>query len=168
MEFGYTIPLQRHLKMRLPSSAKATAPFFCWDAHLLTVQKRKAALAINHSSRYCILLYGLNAVDWKRLPELMQGEIRAAILREGLSEFEVARYFALGGPLKISRSHGPESTAALNWAMRAMLPYVSLLDNSRLSQLQIAHIMNGEVYHTAEPSVRGSPREFFLMGFRHL
>ena len=96
MEFGYTIPLQRHLKMRLPSSAKATAPFFCWDAHLLTVQKRKAALAINHSSRYCILLYGLNAVDWKRLPELMQGEIRAAILREGLSEFEVARYFALG------------------------------------------------------------------------
>lgn len=168
MEFGYTIPLQRHLKMRTPSSAKAAVPFFCWDIHLLTIQKRKAALVMNCGSRYSILLYGMEATDWKRLPDMIQSEIRSAILREGLSEFEATRYFTLSGPLRISRPHGPESVSGLNWVIRLLLQQFSLLDDSRLSQLQIAHIMNGEVYHTAEPSVRGSPREFFLMGFRHL
>jgi len=168
MEFGYTIPLQRHLKMRTPSSAKAAVPFFCWDIHLLTIQKRKAALVMNCGSRYSILLYGMEATDWKRLPDMIQSEIRAAILREGLSEFEATRYFTLSGPLRISRPHGPESVSGLNWVMRLLLQQFSLLDDSRLSQLQIAHIMNDEIYHAAELSMRGSPREFFLMGFRRL
>ncbi len=116
MEFGYTIPLQRHLKIKLPPPQTASAPFFCWDVHLLTIQKRRTALAMNRASRYCILLYGMDTADWKRLPELVQGEIRAVILREGLSEFEATRYFALSGPLNISQSLGAESTAALNWA----------------------------------------------------
>jgi hypothetical protein len=168
MEFGYTIPLQRHLKMRTPSSAKAAVPFFCWDIHLLTIQKRKAALVMNCGSRYSILLYGMEATDWKRLPDMIQSEIRAAILREGLSEFEATRYFTLSGPLRISRPHGPESVSGLNWVIRLLLQQFSLLDDSRLSQLQIAHIMNDEIYHAAELSMRGSPREFFLMGFRRL
>ena len=168
MEFGYTSPLQRHLKMELPPSEKTAAPFFCWDVHMLTIQSRKAALATNRAIRYCILLYGMNTADWKRLPDIMQSEIRAAILREGLSEFVATRYFALSGPLKISRPHGPESVSALNWAMRLLLQHFSLLDDIRLSQLQIAHILNGEIYHAAELSMRGSPREFFLMGFRYL
>ena len=116
MEFGYTIPLQRHLKIKLPPPQTASAPFFCWDVHLLTIQKRRTALAMNRASRYCILLYGMDTADWKRLPELVQGEIRAVILREGLSEFEATRYFALSGPLNISQSLGAESTVALNWA----------------------------------------------------
>lgn len=168
MEFGYTIPLQRHLKMRTPSSAKAAVPFFCWDIHLLTIQKRKAALVMNCGSRYSILLYGMEARDWKRLPDMIQSEIRSAILREGLSEFEATRYFTLSGPLRISRPHGPESVSGLNWVIRLLLQQFSLLDDSRLSQLQIAHIMNDEIYHAAELSMRGSPREFFLMGFRRL
>lgn len=168
MEFGYTSPLQRHLKMELPPSEKTAAPFFCWDIHMLTIQSRKAALAMNRASRYSILLYGMDEVDWKHLPKLVQSEIRAAILREGLSEFEAIRYFALSGPLRIFHSPGPASTRALNWAMQILLPYASLLDNHRLSQVQIAHILNEEVYHAAEVSGRGTPREFFLAGFRDL
>lgn len=123
---------------------------------------------MNRASRYCILLYGMDTADWKRLPELVQGEIRAVILREGLSEFEATRYFALSGPLNISQSLGAESTAALNWAMRTLLQHASLLDDRRLSQPQAAHIMNHETYHAKTLSRRGSPKEFFLMSFRCL
>lgn len=168
MEFCYTIPLQRHLKMKLPSSTKSVAPFFCWDIHILTVQNRKAALAMNRSSRYSILLYGMNAADWMCLTDLVQGEIRAVILREGLSEFEATRYFALSGPLTISTAQGLKSVRALNWAMRTMLQHSYLLDDRHLSQFQVAYILNREVYHAVELAKRGSPREFFLMGFRHL
>ena len=106
MELSYTIPLQKHLKMETPPPEPNAAPFFCWDVHLLTVQGRKTVLAMNRASRYSLLFYGMNRADWTRLPELVRDEIRAVILREGLSEFEAARYFALGGPLNISTAHG--------------------------------------------------------------
>ena len=168
MELSYTIPLQKHLKMETPPPEPNAAPFFCWDVHLLTVQGRKTALAMNRASRYSILFYGMNRADWTRLPELVRDEIRAVILREGLSEFEATRYFALSGPLSISQSLGAESTAALNWAMRTLLQHASLLDDRRLSQPQAAHIMNNETYHAKTLSKRGSPKEFFLMSFRCL
>lgn len=164
MEFCYTRPLQKRLNMKPPVPQTAAAPFFCWDIHMLTVQGRKAVLAMNRASRYSLLFYGMNRADWTRLPEMVRDEIRAVILREGLSEFEAARYFALGGPLNISTAHG--STAALNWAMGVLLRYSYLLDAGRLSQPQAAHIINSESYHAAER--RGSPRDFFLLGFRHL
>lgn len=168
MEFGYTIPLQKHLKMELLPPKTAAASFFCWDIHILTVQSRKAALAINCNSRYSIVLYGMQTADWVHLPELVQKEIRAAILREGLSEFEADRYFALGGPLKICPPHGQNSAAKLNWTMGILLQHLSLLDKSCLSQLRACHVMNDEIYYAAEFSKYGTPRVFFLDGFRYL
>lgn len=166
MDFYYTLPLQRHLNLKLPSHETASAAFFCWDIHLLTIRSRKTALAMNRGSRYSILLYGMTAEDWACLPELVLGEIKAAILREGLSEFETTRYFALAGPLIISISHDRPSIAALNWAMRALLRHSPLLDDQRLSQPQVVHIINDEVYHALP--MRGSPRDFFLLGFQRL
>ena len=168
MEFGYTIPLQRHLKMKLPPPQTAAAPFFCWDVHLLTIQKRRTALAMNRASRYCILLYGMDTADWKHLPELVQGEIRAVILREGLSEYEAVRYFTLSGPLKISTVRKSDLVTGLNWTMQTLLRHAPLLDESRFSQPQVTCLMNDEVYCAAESSKSGTPREFFLAGFRCL
>ena len=161
MEFSYTVPLQKYLKMELPPPKERTAPFFCWDLHILTVQGRKTALAMNRNSRYSILLYGMKETDWKVLPELIEQEIKAVILREGLSEFEAERYFALP-------SHGQTSTASLHWAMGALLQRASLLDSRRLSQPRISQVMNDEVYYSAKFSKEGTPREFFLEGFRCL
>ena len=168
MKFCYTPPLLKFLKIELPSVEEETAPFFCWDLHILTVQGRKTALAMNRNSRYSILLYGMKETDWKVLPELIEQEIKAVILREGLSEFEAARYFALGGPLRILLSHGQTSTASLNWAMGALRQRASLLDSRRLSQPRISQVMNDEVYYSAKFSKEGTPREFFLEGFRCL
>lgn len=122
------------------------APFFCWAVHVLTIQRRKAVLAMNCDSRYCILLYGVRAADWARLSGLLQNEIRAAVLREGLSEYEAVRYFALSGSPKRSTARGPNLVTGLNWAMQTLLQQVPLLDENRFSQPQVTHIMNGEVY----------------------
>ncbi len=167
MEFGYTIPLQKHLKMveLLPQKAE-TSSFFCWDLHLLTVQGRKAVLAMNCTSRYSILLYDMKETDWPCLTDLVESEIKVAVLREGLSKFEAARYFALGGPLKISPPHGPNSAERLNCAMAALIQQFSLLDESRLSQPRVCHVLNGGTYDAEGFS--GKPIEIFLAGFRWL
>lgn len=168
MELGYTLPLQKRLKMELPSSKSPIAPFFCWAVHTLTVQGRKAVLAMNRDARYSILLYGMKAADWVHLPGLVQNEIKAAILREGLSEYETVRYFTLSGPLKLSTANGTNLIAGLNWAMQTLLQQSSLLDKSRFSQPQVTHIMNDEIYYASEFSKSGTPREFFLDEFRCL
>ncbi len=167
MEFGYTNPLQKYLNMEKPLSLKTeTASFFCWDLHLLTVQNRKAVLAMNCDSRYSILLYDMKETDWPCLPDLIESEIKVAILREGLSKFEITRYFALGGPQRISPPHGPNRAARLNCAMAALIQQFSLLDESRLSQPRVCHVLNGGTYDVEGFS--GKPREFFLAGFRSL
>ena len=167
MELGYTIPLQKYLNMEEPPPHNAeTATYFCWDLHLLTVQSRKAVLAINCNSRYSVLLYDMKDTDWPCLPDLVESEIKVAILREGLSKFEVGRYFALGGPLKISPPHGPNPAERLNCAMAALIQQFSLLDESRLSQPRVCHVLNGGTYDAEDFS--GKPREVFLAGFRFL
>ena len=168
MEFGYTIPLQKHLEMEALPPGPTVAPFFNWAVHALTIQRRKAVLAMNCSTRYCILLYGVRAADWVHLPGLLQNEIRAAILREGLSEYETVRYFTLSGPLKISTVRESDLVTGLNWTMQTLLRHAPLLDESRFSQPQVTCLMNDEVYCAAESSKSGTPREFFLAGFRCL
>ena len=168
MEFGYTIPLQKHLKMVFPSSKPTIAPFFCWAVHILTIHHRKAILAMNYSTRYCILLYGVRAADWVHLPGLLKNEIRAAILREGLSEYEAVRYFTLSGSLKTSTAQGPDMVTGLNWAMQTLLRYASLLDERLFSQPQVTCVINDGVYYSAEFSKSGTLREFFLTRFRCL
>ena len=167
MELGYTIPLQKYLKIEKPLPQKAeTTSFFCWDLHLLTVQGRKAVLAMNCNSWYSILLYDMKETDWPCLPDLIESEIKVAILREGLSKFEVGRYFALGGPQKISPPHGPDPAERLNCAMAALIQQFPLLDESRLSQPRVCHALNGGTYDVEGFS--GKPREVFLAGFRWL
>ena len=168
MEFCYTLPLQKHLKMAFPLSKPTIDPFFCWAVHILTIQHRKAILAMNYSTRYCILLYGVRAADWVHLPGLLKNEIRAAILREGLSEYEAVRYFTLSGPLKISTVRESDLVTGLNWTMQTLLRYASLLDERLFSQPQVTCVINDEVYYSAEFSKSGTPREFFLTRFRCL
>lgn len=167
MEFGYTISLQKYLKMEKPSPQKTETPsLFCWDLHLLTVQGRKAVLAMNCASRYSILLYDMKDTDWACLSDLLESEIKVAILREGLSKFEAARYFALGGPQKITPPHGPNPAEQLNCAMAALIQQFPLLDESRLSQPRVCHVLNGGTYDVE--GFLGKPREVFLAGFRRL
>lgn len=168
MEFCYTIPLQKHLKMAFPLSKPTIDPFFCWAVHTLTVQGRKAVLAMNRDTRYSILLYGIRAADWVHLPGLVQNEIKAAILREGLSEYETVRYFTLSGPLKISTVRESDLVTGLNWTMQTLLRHAPLLDERLFSQPQVTCLMNGEDYYAPRFSKSGTPREFFLAGFRCL
>lgn len=168
MELGYTLPLQKQLNMELPPSKQPIGPFFCWAVHTLTVQGRKAVLAMNRDIRYSILLYGMRVADWVHLPGLVQNEIKVAILREGLSEYEAVRYFTLSGPLKISTVRESDLVTGLNWAMRTLLRHAPLLDERLFSQPQVTCLMNGEDYYAPRFSKSGTPREFFLAGFRCL
>jgi hypothetical protein len=36
---------------------------FCWSAHIITVNRRKAVVAVNDSNRFGFVLYGLKAKE---------------------------------------------------------------------------------------------------------
>ena len=160
--------MQKHLKQKALSYGVPLDLRFCWDLHILTIQRRKALLSVNCNSRYAVLLYGLKGGEWKRLPELVQEEVKAAFLREGISEFEIARYFSLSGPAEITRTHGRKPVAGLNRAVDALYAVSPPLDESSLSQPLANLVMNDDICHAAGYTEYGTPREFLLADFKNL
>lgn len=169
MQFGYTIPLQRRLKIpELPYSTSIDLRF-CWDLHILTVDRHKMVLVTNCNNRYSVLLY-MKGRNWKQLSELALKEINAAFAQEGLTEFDIARYFSLAGPVELTRTHGRKPVAGLNQAADKLffsLEHVPL-NECNLSQPQLNMEMNTEICHATGYADYGTPRGFLLTDFQSL
>lgn len=168
LQFGYTIPLQKHLKMKAPPCSDSPDFRFCWEVHVLTIFRRKAIIAVNANSRYAVMLYGVKGANRKNLPEVLQREIKAAFVQEGISEFEIARYFQLAGPLEITKTHGPKAVATLNRAVDALCLVSPPLDESSLYQPLASSVMNDDYCHAPGYKDFCTPREFLLRDFQTL
>lgn len=168
MQFGYTIPLQKHLKIKGLPYGEPVDLFFCWDLHIQTILRRKAIVATNCNNRYSVLLFGVKGPDWKRLPELVREEMAEAFYREGLSEFEIARYFTLAGPEEITRTHGRKPVHGLNRAIEMLRWRSPPIDEDHRAQPLANSVMNEELCHVPGYSDYGTPREFLLEDFKRL
>lgn len=168
MQFGYTIPLQKHLKIKTLPYGRPVDLCFCWEIHILTIQRHRAVLAANASSRYAVLLYNVKGADWQRLPELVTEGIRIAFSLEGLSEFDIDRYFTLAGPVEITRTHGRKPVSGLNRAVEYLRLVCPPLDMGTQYQPLASRGMNEELCHAAGYTDYGTPREFLWADIERL
>lgn len=170
MQLGLTLPLQKHLKIKLPRLTTEKMPdlVFCWDLHLLRWEDKPGLIAVNASSRYAIFLHPMGDADWARLPGLVMEQIRRALSETTLPTEWVERYLQTAGAPELTGTHGRKSVAGLNQVVSHLFFFEI---NGKLGELghpEIEYWLNQEPAHAAGFTGYGSPTEFLERDFARL
>lgn len=143
VEFGLTIPLQRHLGIKALPYGKEPDRRFCWDLHVILLRGRPSLLAVHCHSRYAFVLYDLSCLDWERLAEVFQAGLERSL---SAARFPVEAANLLCGnhqPL-FTRTHGRREVAFLNRAWNDVMATELALDESTQSQPLLDQIVNAK------------------------
>lgn len=160
MQYGITIPLQKHLKMKAPPYGEQADLFYCWELHIIRLQGKNTLVAVNASNRFGIVLWGMKGPHWKALEDVMRSGISSGFRSEGYTEQQVNAYFEQAGEIHLTKTHGRRPVAFLN----RMIEYLSFIPISmregELYQAAHSHEINREYCHAAGYEDYGLPAEF--------
>lgn len=134
MQLGLTIPLQKHLKMKVLPCAVPLARRFCWDLHQISLHGCSCLLAVHCSSRYAFTLFDLNAAEWGKLPGCFIGGLRESFMVAGLSASQIEGYLYEAGQLVLTKTHGRREVAFLNRAWDDVVALDYTIDRAHHSQ----------------------------------
>jgi hypothetical protein len=98
--------------------------FFDWYASYARVNRRHTVVFMHDLSRYPLVLYGLLAADFKKLPDLFRQALREALAGEGVDQETADRYLQAMEPCAYTRTDDRSATAQLALLMRD-LPYLA-------------------------------------------
>jgi len=119
--------------------------FFCWSAHLITVNRRKTVVVVNDSNRFGFVLYGMKAKDFKRFSELVVEGIRECLRDEKIKDEIIEKYLRSAGDLVFGKTRGPKYVARLNKACELVDIFDDLLDPSEIIQHNSGRRLNYEL-----------------------
>jgi hypothetical protein len=160
MQFGITIPLQKHLKIKALPYGEQLDLFYCWELHIIRRQGKQTLVAVNASNRFGIVLWGMKALQWKNIEKVMENGIRSGFLSEGYTEQQVNQYFEKAGEIILTKTHGRSPVATLNWMIECMGYLPVLMDEKQLFQTIQCHEINRNFCHAAGFTDYGLPVEF--------
>ena len=160
MQIGVTIPLQKFLKASSPPYGPPEDLFYCWEAHVIFFQGKETLVAVNASSRFAVVLWGMAAADWAGYPELLKEGIALGLSGEGYTDEQVQAYFKRAGRLSVTKTHGRRPVAGLNRAVERLFGLTSDADKTRKYQALHSRFANEERCSAAGFSDKGCPRDF--------
>ena len=121
MEFGITIPMQRHVGLPRPPYGEVDDLLFCWEAHRIALGGCDMLLLANASNRFaafaCMQLGEWR--DWERSAVLA---LRASLAACGFAEGSIDAYLFFGGIPVVTRTHGRRPVAFMNVLVDKLLP----------------------------------------------
>lgn len=146
MEFGITIPLQRHLRRPRPEYGEVEDLFFCWETHRVALGGADVLLLVNASNRFAAFAV-MQPGDWRIWEDGALASIRAALAYAGFDGQTIDAYLFFGGAPLITRTHGRRPVAFLNVLVEKLLslPLDSLVDSSEPFPRALCRIANEEL-----------------------
>lgn len=160
MQIGITIPLQKFLKVPSPPYGPPENLFYCWEAHVILFQGKKTLITVNASSRFAVVLWGMNAVDWSVYPELLKEGTALGFSGEGYTDAQVRAYFEKAGELCITKTHGRRPVAGLNRAVERLFGLTADVNKTRKYQALHSRFVNEERCSAAGFPDKGCPQDF--------
>jgi len=139
---------------------------FCWSAHLVTVNRRKAVVVVNDSNRFGFVLYGLKAKEFKKINELIVQGIRRCLQNEKIKEEIIDGYLREAGAVSFSKTKGPKYVSRLNKACELVGFFEDLLDLSDIYQNKVTDIINNDLIKVDKKSDYEHPCDLLLKDFK--
>ena len=141
IELGLTIPLQRHLRVKVLPYAQEPDRRFCWDLHVITLRGQSSLLAVHCHSRYTFVLYDLNRLEWERLPDIFWEGLEHSLSAAGFPNGSANLLCGSAHPV-FTKTHGRREVAFLNRAWDDVTAAELALDESSQSQPLLDQIVN--------------------------
>lgn len=144
MEFGITIPLQRHLRLPRPAYGEVDDLAFCWEAHRVLFGAADVLLLVNASSRFAAFAR-MQPGDWRCWQDAALAALRAALADAGVDVSTIDAYLFFGGAPSVTRTHGRRPVAFLNVLVERLLPLSPSLDMREPFPLEACRIANEQL-----------------------
>lgn len=134
MEIGCTKTLRTKLRITAQAPSESNE-VFCWSANLLTIKRRQVVVVVNNSSRFSMVLYGLKAKDFARLPALILEEMRVSLAKQGLNLQAIEQYMRSAGPVSLTPTNSARAVARMNKVCELVKFYEYCLGNDMQHKL---------------------------------
>lgn len=121
MEFGITIPLQRHLRLPRPPYGDVDDLLFCWEVHRAALGGCDMLLLANASNRFAAFA-SKQPGEWPDWERVALAALRASLAASGFDEDAIDAYLFFAGPSRVTRTHGRRPVAFLNVLVDKLLP----------------------------------------------
>jgi hypothetical protein len=103
------------LKIKLPNiTPLRREPLYEWHANLFMFNRRKGVIMMNNKTRYCVVLYGLKAENFKKIGDIALSAIQQTFLAEGFSEDVVAQYINHCDDVVFTKTHDRSVISQMN------------------------------------------------------
>lgn len=143
MELGLTIPLRRHLGIKVLPYGEEPDCRFCWDLHVIPLRGRLSLLAVHCHSRYTFVRYDLSPLDWAHLPDVFQEGLEHSLSAAGFPS-KAANLLCGNHQTLFTKTHGRREVAFLNRAWDDVMAAELVLDESVQSQPLLDQIVNAK------------------------
>lgn len=100
-----------------------TDRLFSWCAHTVKTSRRNCVALMNCASKYNIVLWGLCAKDYEKLPYVLPEYIRQAMRNNHFSPEVIEKYIAEMGEIVICKNSNRSDVARLNKSVDCILDY---------------------------------------------
>lgn len=151
----------------VPEQLQEDNDLFCWSAHILTINRRKAVVVVNDSSRFGFVLYGLKAKDFSQLGDLIQNGIRRCLTDVGIKADVVDKYIGESADMFFTKTRGPRYVGRLNKACERVEIFDDRLELSALYQHAITKIMNNDLFKPSKELDYQKPNELLMQDFEN-
>lgn len=141
---------------------------FCWSAHIITVNRRKAVVAVNDSNRFGFVLYGLKAKELKNPKELILKGIKKCLADEKIKEEVIEKYIKSAGDLVFAKTRGAKYVSRLNKVCEVVKISSDRVNPNEIYQDDITRRMNHDFVKINKQADYEHPHDLLIKDLEQL
>lgn len=132
-------------------SETVTDPLFSWTANLLTLNRRKAIVAVNPASRCMFVLYGITTKHLPKMPELLLDGIRQMLRSEYIRPEIIEKYLDdCGRTVEFAPNSSRAVITICNQACERVQHFQNIFDADDMYQSRFLPWLNDDLNPKAE------------------
>jgi hypothetical protein len=161
MQVGCTRKLLDYIKVKAEPADQKADPLLSWSANIITMNRRRAIIVANDSSRYGFVLYGIKSKDIKELEGLLLDGVRTCLEVECIAPELIQQYMNdCGSKVTCTKTANPSAVARLN-QLCLLASYIDaeMLTTEHLLQKQVLLSLNNDYIR----SRKEHKRDYFLV-----